>query len=304
MQESIKTITNSEKLIKGYELTINLFGYQQQLKELEQINQQQIKAIKDNQTELKDLEATLTDTNTAIKALQEQKTSIKMAIQSYNYGLETIKNYEKEIIHWENSIIKIEAVKNPFDDLIKTAEAKKIELAVLIAGFKEKIAIYDVIKHIVSDEGIKSFIIKKLLGVLNERINHYLVKMDANCTLMFDEHFEDKIINDRGIECDYERFSGGERKRIDLAILFAFSDLRRLQGDVSFNLGFYDELLDSAISVECSAKVFEILKERYTEYNESSYIITHKTENLKNPNIDAIIYLVKSGGITKIKDKV
>jgi Fe-S cluster assembly ATPase SufC len=128
--------------------------------------------------------------------------------------------------------------------------------------------------------------------------------MDANCTLMFDEHFEDKIINDRGIECDYERFSGGERKRIDLAILFAFSDLRRLQGDVSFNLGFYDELLDSAISVECSAKVFEILKERYTEYNESSYIITHKTENLKNPNIDAIIYLVKSGGITKIKDKV
>ena len=123
--------------------------------------------------------------------------------------------------------------------------------------------------------------------------------METNCTLTFDEYFDDKIINDRGIEKAYESFSQGERKRIDLSCLFAFMDIRRIQGTVSFNLAFYDELLDSALSSKGTEKVFEILQERVL-LGENSYIITHKKENLKNPAINGIIYLEKIGGITRI----
>jgi DNA repair exonuclease SbcCD ATPase subunit len=235
-----------------------------------------------------------------LKNAQTKKDTIQAQINKNTITENLIKNDKTNLQYCEEDIIKLEKEKNQFIDLILISEKKKIEFETQIANYKEKVAIYDVIKFVVSDEGAKSSIIKKLLGVLNERIAYYLNKMDANCQMTFDEYFEDKIINDKKVECSYHNFSGGERKRIDLACLFAFMDLRRIQGDVSFNLAFYDELLDSALSINGSEKVFDILKERTDKYNEASFVVTHKKENLKNQLISDIIYLEKSGGITKL----
>ena len=252
-------------------------------------------------------------TLTLNETIQELK-NIKDSCQNLQNNVNEIKSKKEKnestnrliintTISYENctkDIQKIESEKNEFEDMLMKAEINKKDLEKKISDYKEKVAIYDIIKFVVSDEGVKSFIIKKLLGILNERISYYLIKMDANCVLTFDEYFEDKIINDRGQECSYYNFSAGERKRIDLACLFAFMDLRRIQGDVTFNITFYDELLDSALSKDGSEKVFQILKERLDKYNEMAYIITHRRENLKNPLINDIIYLEKLGGITRL----
>ena len=67
--------------------------------------------------------------------------------------------------------------------------------------------------------------------------------MDANCICVFNEYFEEQIIDEKGKICSYFNFSGAERKNIDLACLFAFMDIRRLQGDVAFtsSMDFADE---------------------------------------------------------------
>jgi DNA repair exonuclease SbcCD ATPase subunit len=231
---------------------------------------------------------------------QTQKDTIQaQIIQNKNLDA-LIQKTQTSITHCINDIKKTENENNEFVTLITTSEANKIELEKKITAYKEKVAIYDVIKYVVSDEGAKATIIKRLIGILNEKIAYYLVKMNANCQLTFDEYFEDRIIDDKGNECSYENFSGGEQKRIDLACLFSFMDLRRLQGDVAFNLSFYDELLDSALSVDGSKQVFDILKERFNDHKETAYVVTHKKENLKNPLINDIIYLEKSGGITRL----
>ena len=54
-------------------------------------------------------------------------------------------------------------------------------------------------------------------------------------------------IDEKGKLCSYFNFSGAERKNIDLACLFAFMDIRRVQGDVAFNFSMYDELFDSSL---------------------------------------------------------
>jgi hypothetical protein len=59
---------------------------------------------------------------------------------------------------------------------------------------------------------------------------------DANCICRFNEYFEETILNEKGEICSYFNFSGGERKRIDLAMLFTFIDIRRLQSNVSVNI--------------------------------------------------------------------
>ena len=77
-------------------------------------------------------------------------------------------------------------------------------------------------KFIVSEEGVKSYIVRKILQLFNGKLQHYLRRMDANCCCIFNEYFEDEIINEKNKSCSYHNFSGAEKKNIDLACLFAF----------------------------------------------------------------------------------
>jgi DNA repair exonuclease SbcCD ATPase subunit len=328
-EEKIKTLTlaNTQKQQEKTLLKQQIIQIQAQIKQAETIQQQilqrqtitiqlndvseQKKKLINDITQLKtDLiqfqnEATvkLNLFETAKEEYQKifvSKTEFQGIIDRNKLTKDLITNHQTSIIHCDKDILKLENDPNEFDTLIQTSEQRQQTLTANITTYKEKIAVYDVVKHLLSDETVKAYIIKKFLTVLNERLAYYLQKMDANCKLIFDEYFDDKIINDKKNECSYDNFSGGERKRIDLACLFAFMDLRRIQGDVRFNLAFFDELLDSALSTNGSEKVFEILKERTQDpYNESAFVVTHKKENMKNSAITNVIFLEKVGGITK-----
>ena len=80
-------------------------------------------------------------------------------------------------------------------------------------------------------------------------------------------------------------------------------DIRRLQGDVTFNVSLYDELFDSSLDEKGIDLVVNILNERLLKYNEGMYIISHRkesinytTQNESSPG--EIIFLQKENGIT------
>ena len=106
-----------------------------------------------------------------------------------------------------------------------------------------------------------------------------------------------KIINEKGKPCSYFNFSGAERKNIDLACLFAFMDIRRLQGDVAFNFSMYDELFDSSLDEKGVELVIDILNERIEKFNECIMVISHRKESAKLATRD-VIFLEKKNGIT------
>ena len=103
--------------------------------------------------------------------------------------------------------------------------------------------------------------------------------------------------------CSYFNFSGAERKNIDLACLFAFMDIRRLQGNVSYNISIYDELLDSSLDERGVDLVLNILRERVEKYDECVMIISHRKESTKigshYKNPGDVIFLEKENGITR-----
>ncbi|NBW57023.1 hypothetical protein EBR43_04425, partial [bacterium] len=117
----------------------------------------------------------------------------------------------------------------------------------------------------------------------------------------FNEYFEEEIIDDKGKPCSYFNFSGAERKNIDLACLFAFMDIRRLQGDVTYNFSIYDELFDSSLDEKGVDLVISILNERVQKYNESVMIISHRKESVKSAS-GSVIFLEKRNGITRRVD--
>ena len=121
--------------------------------------------------------------------------------------------------------------------------------------------------------------------------------MDSNCICIFNEYFEEEIIREKGKPCSYYKFSGAERKNIDLACLFAFMDIRRLQGDVAFNFSMYDELFDSSLDERGVELVIDILKERIEQHNECVMVISHRKESTKLATGE-IIFLEKTNGTT------
>ena len=216
---------------------------------------------------------------------------IRKSIQEINDEIEEINDEINSVNNISDDVTLIE------QDIQKyTNEADRLQTEVEKLSHENKVLEY--VKYILSEEGVKSYIVKKILNILNGRLLYYLDKMDANCVCKFNEFFEEQIKNDKGQECSYFNFSGAERKNIDLACLFTFMDIRRLQGDISYNIVMFDELLDSSLDEKGVELVLNILKERSDQYNEGIYIISHRKESTKESSGETI-YLEKNNGITR-----
>lgn len=233
-----------------------------------------------------------------IDTLDSKKEQLK-AVEARNENIDTkVKLLQELLVQCLNEINTLKLETNiHLEQVITTTTKEYQELESTLTTLNTKLKVYECAKFITSEEGVKSFIVKKILTLLNSRISYYLQRLQANCQCTFNEFFEDSIQSDNGSIRSYFNFSGGERKRIDLACLFAFLDIRRLQGDVNYSVIFYDELFDSAlddVGMEC---VFSILRERQELYSENSFIITHRGKEFIN-RADNIIMLEKRNGIT------
>jgi DNA repair exonuclease SbcCD ATPase subunit len=215
---------------------------------------------------------------------------------------ESLTQRKNDLTFWQNGVITdIENLHKESDRYQGVIDAINVRIAASKANIvqhQERMDIVESAKFITSEEGVKSYIVKKILQVLNNRLLCYLKKLESNCIVKFNEFFEEVITNERGKECSYFNFSGAERKAIDLAMLFTFQDVRRAQADVGINLSMFDELLDSSLDEKGIELVLDILKERVDMYSEAVYIISHRKECRKYCTTGEVIFLEKRDGIT------
>jgi len=271
-----KEINNCEQDIESLQLQITNI---QEVKKTNKLAQNKIKEYINN-----------------IKNTNSNNKITKTCIDNLNKDL-SLNNEELVKVNEKETSVEIK-------DLEYKISSKEIEVKELEKDSNEiykELSILEVVKYILSEEGVKSFIVKKILDILNNRLLYYLQQMDANCICRFNEFFEEEIVNEKGEGCSYFNFSGAERKNIDLAILFTFMDMRRLQGDVAYNLVIFDELLDSSLDEKGVELVLNLIRERVDTYKESIYIISHRKESVKAATGD-VIMLEKKNGITNRVD--
>lgn len=234
----------------------------------------------------------------AIEKTQQQVISNNLnqyRIATFNDRIFQLKKWLEEL---DEDLNHLDDNSDEFTLLIESSKQQRDTVAESVSKQSKKLSKLDIVKFIVSEEGVKSYIVNKLLELLNSKLHFYLKKLDSNSQCIFNEYFEEEIVNEQGKNCSYFNFSGAERKAIDLACLFAFSDIRRLQGGVSYNIAIYDELFDSSFDSKGIEIVTDILQERADELSECIYVISHRKESLKAVTGD-IIFLEKSGGITR-----
>lgn len=206
---------------------------------------------------------------------------------------------EAEINNLLESLENLKKSENPFSVKIETSKTRLETSKKELEGLIQESKIANIIKEGASPTGVKSLVIKRVIDSLNNRINHYLVRLHSPFRIYFDEFFEESFKSINGEDYCYGSLSGGEAKRVDFAMLFAFRDIRRLQSNVHINLTVMDELFDSALCSQGMDDIMNLLKEAT---DQCFMVVTHRRENIDNYGCD-VIELLKENGITVLKEE-
>jgi len=262
--------------------------------------------IKNRETDITSYEIKLQELNTlktkildAIKKGQNsinQSTLTKQQFENDQSRLNQLITYNKEV---DQDLLHLSDTSSTVDNLIKETSTKLQQVEEKVYGLKRITNLLDTVKFVVSEEGVKSFIVKRILTLFNSKLASYLKRLNSNAMISFNEYFEESIINDKGKETTYFNFSGAERKVIDLAIMFCFIDMLSLQGNIFYNIQFYDELLDTSLDETGVELVLRLLNEFVDKNNFGVYIISHRKECARLVSGD-IIFLETSNGLTTL----
>ncbi len=193
----------------------------------------------------------------------------------------------------------------------KMVESLSEEIDSKSADFKEKTNIlndlekqlpyYEFWSVAFGDSGIRKFVIDGIIPALNSRVEYWLqFLIDGKIKLSFNNELEEKIERSPsdGDPFVYYAMSGGERRRLNLAVSQAFAYVMMLNSGMFPSLVFLDEVktnIDKIGVVGVYNMIVELAKDRQV------FITTHDQNLLEMLEGCELINLEKRKGFTNLK---
>ena len=148
-----------------------------------------------------------------------------------------------------------------------------------------------------SEKGMIKYIIGNILKFFNTRVACYLSYLtNSRIFLEFNKQLEE-IVTISKQETPYISLSGGEKQKVNLAVLLALKDLLLFTNKTQSNLIFFDEVTNS-LDEEGVIGLYQLLTE--IKKDKSIIIITHN-KYLKNlMDSSNVVTVTKEKGISKI----
>ena len=149
-----------------------------------------------------------------------------------------------------------------------------------------------------SEQGVIKYIINNILEYFNERCNFYLSYLtNSKYFVEFDQELHEKI-ETGGRLVQYISLSGGEKRKINLAVMLGLKDLLILTDKSHLDLLFFDEVAEN-IDEEGVTGLYQLLQE--IKKDKTIFVITHnkylKTLLDSSPRLS----IIKHKGISTIK---
>jgi DNA repair exonuclease SbcCD ATPase subunit len=187
------------------------------------------------------------------------------------------------------------------EDDVKALEVKAKQDEEKLNSASNALRHYTTVRQILGEEGLRKFVVSRILPILNSKVNEYLKIMGSEYTLAFNMNLEEKILSRNREERPYNSFSSGEKKRLDLSVLLALMDISRMQNSIETNILVLDEVLDTSMDSEGVENFLEFLKVGFKKSypDKCIYIITHRKE-IAGESFDRLINLVKRNNFTEI----
>lgn len=245
--------------------------------------------------ELKEKEAKLEANLKKVSNLLSKVSKIQIEINEAKNRTESkqreIQHLDSEIKTLEKRLEALMSESSPFNKIIEDFLQKKAGVEASISKLQKASKYYGIVKDVFSDTGAKQIIVCKIIEALNSSIHSYLRQMGADFLVYFDNKLVYEFETPSGT-CEYGSFSAGERRKLDLAILFAFRDVLGCSS-LRTNLCIIDEILDSAIDTSTLNSVINILKNKSTFDNQAIVVISHREGLIDNEMFSHKVKIIK-----------
>ena len=260
--------------------------------------------------------------NSKISELTEGLTKLKEESDAVLYRINTIKATQKQLKSLEQDLVRINTSRKQIRNYIKKLETEIGEIEskpAMSEEFKaqsksllndlqayndkrktvsENTQHYDIVAQLLKDGGIKSKIIKQYVPIINKLVNKYLAAMDFFVNFNIDEEFKETIKSRHRDDFSYENFSEGEKKRIDLALLFTWRSVAKLKNSVNTNLLIFDEVFDGSLDINGTEEFMKLIN----MMNEGTniFVITHKSDQM----VDKFKHTIRFGKVKNFSQMV
>jgi hypothetical protein len=195
--------------------------------------------------------------------IKERITVAENELSSLTSELSDIENKENSLLL---QIKNVEIEHKSKEEYIKSS-IRRIETE--IENFKKQTEVILHENHLqeaflrtLSDDGLKSYIMSKIVPYLNQEINSFISRFNINVTVEFDSEFVGTL-HRNGHSPSLQSISTGQRKIIDVCILLSITKFF-IKKYPDINLVFYDEIF-SSLDTENSPTILKLIKQEFCE---------------------------------------
>jgi DNA repair exonuclease SbcCD ATPase subunit len=186
-------------------------------------------------------------------------------MQSLKQKISTI---DQEIKIYNNSL---QLIGDNYDDLIREYEEKAAAVKELLDKTDVEIAEWNEMNELFT-KTLRYNLLETLIPHINKSIQFFINKLDQAYKIQYDEEFKPHIfVESYDNEISYNNLSTGQRKSLDLAIIFGV--LQNVIANVDCNVLFLDELF-SNLDSDARNIMLSLLNENMSN-DKTIFVINH-----------------------------
>jgi DNA repair exonuclease SbcCD ATPase subunit len=229
------------------------------------------------------------------KQIKELNTQLSNEMYEKSYTQNAINSYATSIKAFDDKYNKYTL---EIDNLTKQIEEKEKT----VKEFEDKRKLSTFFYDLLGPKGeLRPYLLKKDIEYLNNFVHHYTSRLFKGTEVKLElEGNTIKILIEtaEGIKKSISSLSGGEKKRVNLAIQLALYDLMQTVSQIGFNMLCLDEVETQMDPIGCQ-QLIDIITDKSSEM-ETVYWITNN--DMVKENIVNKIVCVKTKGVTKIME--
>lgn len=208
-------------------------------------------------------------------------------INEYRQKINNLQNIKEELLKVENNNIK------EYEDLItqynNDTKILDKEINKLNEEYNKNDSYVQVIKNILQliTKEFRTYLLKNSIAYLNKHLQEYSMQLFSNEKDVIKIEESDTKLNIYLGNATYESLSGGEKTRVNIALLLAQKSLANVIGNMTCNLIILDEILGYCDS-EAESNVINLITNELDSL-ETIYMISHKEIPIGYDNILTIV---------------
>lgn len=232
--------------------------------------------IEEHKTKMYDYAAKYKEQEKEEKALREELSLLNKehsdSLKGLNEEMQELKSkinkIDSEIIVYNNNL---KVINENYDDLIKNYEDKAAQVKSDIDKIDIEIGEWNDMTELFS-KTLRFKLLENLIPHINKSIKYYINKLDQPYNIEYDQEFKPHIsIETFDKEISYNNLSTGQKKSLDMAIIFGV--LQNIIANVDFNIFFLDELF-SNLDSDSRNTMLGLLKDSLSK-NRTIFVINH-----------------------------